>query len=565
MCRPKAGALAVERDSLLQQLELERTAAAEAQKEVGAAALPTHQPAAHAGQVAETCMRQRHGCCSLLLCFLLSMRLQAKQLRAALRQKATIEGALRDELRRALAGEGLTPSPAAAKQRRSPAAAGPRAAGLAPSRSGSRLRQQQQQQQQQRQAAAASSSVQPSSKRVGSPGAQSAHKVVVRHASAWEQQELAQQALLGTGSLSKGQGQQQHGRGSGSGVNSSGSGGLIPAEPSPTRALLRLQEQRRQQQGSRLGMQQQQRQEHPVGWEDAVAGWQLDLAEPLAAADAANPSAKGRGGRLELESCGELLSPPSSGARPAGRPHHHQNQALQQQKTALPAAAVLPVQDGRLMQLYSVALDEQIAALETDLAQLGVAGAAALAAQLPPKGPGDAPTADPAGKQQAAVPSAELGSSCGAAKAQVQLPGGAEAPALREQRQHKEGQLQGAIGAWRPNSTFDAASPAGQSMQRLMSSGGGAPTLAGSTKLPGSWMIQNGLWKRGLLSLLKQAACIQGCPEPMWCPWAPSGCLLQCQPCGTATRWRPPLPSGSVRRWQRMRRGPCPSSLQTAR
>lgn len=35
-CRPKAGALAGERDSLLQQLELERTAAEDARKEVGA-------------------------------------------------------------------------------------------------------------------------------------------------------------------------------------------------------------------------------------------------------------------------------------------------------------------------------------------------------------------------------------------------------------------------------------------------------------------------------------------------------------------------------------------------
>lgn len=34
-CRPRAGALAEERESLRQQLELERTAAAEAQKEVG--------------------------------------------------------------------------------------------------------------------------------------------------------------------------------------------------------------------------------------------------------------------------------------------------------------------------------------------------------------------------------------------------------------------------------------------------------------------------------------------------------------------------------------------------
>lgn len=33
-CRPKAGALAEERDSLRQQLELERTAAAEAQQQV---------------------------------------------------------------------------------------------------------------------------------------------------------------------------------------------------------------------------------------------------------------------------------------------------------------------------------------------------------------------------------------------------------------------------------------------------------------------------------------------------------------------------------------------------
>ncbi|KAI7842691.1 hypothetical protein COHA_003622 [Chlorella ohadii] len=403
--RPKAGALAGERDSLLQQLELERTAAEDARKEV-------------------------------------------KQLRAALKKGQTTEAALRDELRRALAGEGVTPSPAArgaprgsgaaaaaaalaaqhtprSARRAAPAAGSPRA-GAVQSRSSSRAGSSSRLQHGLGAPAAAAPSP---LKRAGSarePDARAARadKAVSRQASAWEQQQQQWQEP------------EQD---------------LISAEPSPTRALARLQEQRRQQQGSRLAVRERQQ----GGVEEAHG--LLDLANSL--------QQPGQPPKVQLQLSG--------GATAAGA------------AKAVAAAEVLPVQDGRPMQLYSLALDEQIALLEGDLAQLSAApspiarlqkaaAAGAAGGRLLPAG------AAPAVGKQGGTPMAQHAD--------------APAPLAKQQgqQQPQEQQLgEGAIAAWRPNGAFvpePAAEPAAavaapaqrptRGMQQLMSPGYGTPGVA---------------------------------------------------------------------------------------
>jgi hypothetical protein len=333
--------------------------------------------------------------------------LQAKQLRAALRHKANTEAALRDELRRALAGEGLTPSPLAAPARQALAAV-----------PGAQQQQQQQQQQQPERTApgsahrgsragsqqqgqrwgagaAAAAAGQPR-KRAGAVlpaaagGSRSAEKAVLRQASAWEHHTQQQHLHLQLSSPG--------------GSTGSGGGGLIAAEPSPTRALLRLQEQRRHQQGSRLG----------------------------------GPQPGDEDGAIPFPFVDDSGSQPSSAAKQRPPP-----QLLQ-----LPAAAqVLPVQDGRLMALYSSALDDQITLLESDLAQLTEAPspivrlqqrqAAAKVAAMPAK---------PALPAAAPLPAAVPGTGTGAKQQQ-------------RRQQAAPAATSSAIGAWRPNSAFDSAEP----------------------------------------------------------------------------------------------------------
>eukprot|EP00887_Chlorella_sp_A99_P003111 scaffold9.g3111.t1 len=146
----------------------------------------------------------------------------------------------------------------------------------------------------------------------------------------------------------------------------------IAAEPSPTRALQRLQEQRRQRQGSRLGG-------APDG---AESQHHLEQGRHLLGHHAAPVPLVDEEGRQHC------TLPPAPVARPSSAPQ---------------AAAVLPVQDRRLMSLYASALDEQIAVLEADLAQIAGepspitrlqvaarAAAAAQAAAAAPAGSGGA-------------------------------------------------------------------------------------------------------------------------------------------------------------------------------
>lgn len=349
---------------------------------------------------------------------------QAKQLRGSLKQKATIESALRDELRRVLAGEGATPSPLAPlaqaagpnSVRRS--AAAPAAAGVTPSRSGSRAGSNSQQKKQ------GSAAVQPS-KRLASPLPPAARdkvcKAGMRQASAWEEDP----------------------RSAGIGAAAGDAGGLILADASPTRALLRLQEQRRHQQGSRLGTQQpppyQQQEQQRPSWEDAAGSWQRQLG---------------------AKAGGDLLSPPSSSSGPSGR-QPHAAKAAATAKAA--AAAVLPVQDSRLMQLYSSALDEQIALLESDLAQLGGDGASSPITQLC--------------KQAAAAATVGPGSK----PPPLALPAAGQQVPLSEAAVEQQQQA-AAISAWRPNGAFaeEPAAPGGcgesyRGMQQLLSPGGPTP------------------------------------------------------------------------------------------
>ena len=325
------------------------------------------------------------------ICSCCPLHAQVKQLRATLKHKAATEAALRDELRRVLAGDGLTPSPLhktarpAQQEQQTPDSAR-RGAAAAFLRAGSRAESIARR----TQAAGAAAAGQPS-KRAGSV------KAVSRQASAWEQQH----GITGSKAESR----------------SMGSESLIAAEPSPTRALARLQEQRRQQQGSRLG-------EH----------------QPRQPADC------------------ELLSPPSSSGK-AGLPTKQRLGLAAQSPAALsaklPAAAqpAPPVQDGRLIQLYTSVLDEQIALLESDLAQLA-----------------DAPS-----------PVAQLQKRAVAAGAAPLRKGHAA--------QREPAQQPGAIGAWRSNGAFVAEATAGRAsagegdqggrgMQQLMRPGGDTPAPA---------------------------------------------------------------------------------------
>ncbi len=382
---------------------------------------------------------------------LATLHLQVKQLRAALKKGQTTEAALRDELRRALAGEGVTPSPAArgaprgsgaaaaaaalaaqqtprSARRAAPAAGSPRAAAVqsrSSSRAGSSSRLQH--------GWGAPAAAAPSPlKRAGSarqPDARAARadKAVSRQASAWEQQQQQQQW----------QEPEQD---------------LISAEPSPTRALARLQEQRRQQQGSRLAVRERQQGDG----EEAQHGL-LDLTNSL--------QQPGQPPKVQLQLSGAATA---AGAA-----------------KAVADAEVLPVQDGRLMQLYSLALDEQIAMLEGDLAQLSAApspiarlqkaaAAGAAGGRLLPAG------AAPAVGKQGGTPMAQHAD--------------APAPLAKQQGQQQPQEQQPgeeAIAAWRPNGAFvpePAAEPAAaaaapaqrptRGMQQLMSPGGGTPGVA---------------------------------------------------------------------------------------
>ncbi|KAL4427721.1 hypothetical protein ABPG75_001810 [Micractinium tetrahymenae] len=413
--RPKAGALAEERASLRQQLELERTAAAEAQKEV-------------------------------------------KQLRAALRQKAATEAALRDELRRALAGEGATPSLAPRPGR--PATG----AGMT-ARSGSRVDASRSMQQQQQQPAVPS-------KRAGSAaaaaaGTRSPKHLALRQGTSWQQ----------PGQL------QPH---SGSRDRQD----LIPGETSPTRALARLQEQRRAQQGSRLGSHKEQ--------PDSAAAQRLKAVRQ--AADACSwdlePALEPAWQLEEDDEQGEpaALVPSSGAAQQQRRATKPPRLELPQPGPAPPAAAaVLPVQEPGLMQLYTSALDEQIALLESDLANLESAPSPIAqlkqltAARGRPRSHEVASSYSPIAqlKQQAS------GAAAGKAPPAGQQP---PPPAQQHQQQQKHKEV-GSIAAWRPNSAFQAAfepprreAQGARGMQQLMSPGGDTPVppLWRSNPLAGS-------------------------------------------------------------------------------
>lgn len=405
--------------------------------------------------------------------------LQVKHLRAALKRKETTEAALRDELRRVLAGEGVTPSPAgrgaprasgaaaaaaalAVQQtprtvrRGTAASASPRAAAVqsrSSSRAGSSSRLQQ--------GGAAPAVAAPSplkrfeSARVPDGQAARADKAVSRQASAWEQQQERQERQAAAAE------QQQLDCGSGAGNHD----GLIGAEPSPTRALVRLHEQRRHQQGSRLAVPERQQGDEAavqLGVQQAQHGHGLlDLAHSLQQQERQQPKV-----HLQL----------SGAADAAGA------------AKMVATAQVLPVRDGRLMQLYSLALDEQIALMESDLAQLSEAlspiaqlqKAAAAAAAAGKLLPGKAAPA--AGKQDGVDGGQRIDAP--ASQTVQQKPQEQQ----RQERQHREG----TIAAWRPNGAF-APEPAAEpdaavaapaqngtrGMQQLMSPGGGTPGAAG--------------------------------------------------------------------------------------
>ena len=399
-CRPKAGALAEERDSLRQQLELERTAAAEAHKEVSGVRQRSgtanswrrcsgaFQMAARLGSACSCDSVSSHA----LRCLCTPVRNpQVKQLRAALRQKASTEAALRDELRRALAGQGFTPSPLAKQAQQASVAA-------APLRSGSRADSGG------RRPAAAKRA--PSG--VGSPaGARLTGKAALRRGSSWLDGEC----------------------------DGGGSGDRIPAEHSPTRALLRLQEQQRTQQGSRLGarpesadgaLAAQQDRQAALGWEASVAGWQAE-------------------GNFHAQlPQGDKQQQQQQQGRRAKPPLLQLAAAAQQQAGA---AAALPLQDGRLMQVYAAALDEQIALLEGDLAQLS-----------------EEPS--PIAKLQAAAKAGAI------RDPQVQQ------QQAQQQRQAQQGGGRDRIAAWRPNGAFQRASDKGQGaggLRELVSPGADTP------------------------------------------------------------------------------------------
>ena len=393
-----------------------------------------------------------------------------------------------------LAGEGVTPSPAgrgaprasgaaaaaaalAVQQtprtvrRGTAASASPRVAAVqsrSSSRAGSSSRLQQ---------GLAAPLKRAESARVPDGQAARADKAVSRQASAWEQQQERQERQAAAAE------QQQLDCGDRAGSHD----GLISAEPSPTRALVRLQEQRRQQQGSRLAV--------PVRQQGDEAAVQL-------------------GGQQAQHGHGLLDLPPSLQQQERQQAQHGHGlldlaPSLQQQERQQPkvhlqlsgaadaagaakmaaTAQVLPVRDGRLMQLYSLVLDEQISLLESDLAQLS--GAPSPIAQL-----------QKAASAAAAAGKLLPGKAAPAAGKQDGVDGGQriDAPASQavqqkpqEQQLQKQQQREGTIAAWRPNGAFvpesvaepDAAAMAAparngtRGMQQLMSPGGGTPGAAG--------------------------------------------------------------------------------------
>lgn len=398
---------------------------------------------------------------------------QAKELQASLKHKRATEAALRDELRRALAGEGLTPNPAAPPGARSPAGARQRPAGAAGTVRSSSMRLRQQQQQ---------SPAQQHSKRLGSmlsPSDQSAQKVVVR-AAPWEQPEGAGTRHAAAFSAKFGSqtrvGMQQQQQQQSHGAFSSSTNGRTPAKLSRIDRLGQLSEQRR---GRQLPEQQQGQGQaaEMADWQDDVAGWQHLDSQPLLRPAAAGASASAGleqqqtyGARQQgCEGMCGLLSPPSTGSRPVasqaapGLPAASRQELL---KLRVPSVAEIPLQDGQLMRVYASALDEQIAALETDLQALEASGAPSPVnhLQLLAKAGASPAAAGPAGgqKQQAA--------------AALKSPGECIAPVPLQQKpdQAHVAAAAAAISAWRPNSVFNAA------VQQLGSPDAVAPAISGS-------------------------------------------------------------------------------------
>ena len=144
------------------------------------------------------------------------------------------------------------------------------------------------------------------------------------------------------------------------------------------------------------------------------------------------------------------------------------------------AAAVLPLKEPGLMQLYTSVLDEQIALLECDLAQLESAPSPIAQLKQLATGAGRPRPQKAAGTRS---PISELKQRAGRAV------GGDLTPARRAQQQQQEQQRPqqqddeaGSIAAWRPNRAFQAApAPLTQDaqgacgMQQLMSPGGDTP------------------------------------------------------------------------------------------
>jgi hypothetical protein len=381
-----------------------------------------------------------------VVCFLQ----QAKELQASLKHKRATEAALRDELRRALAGEGLTPNPAAPPGARSPAGARQRPAGAAGTVRSSSMRLRQQQQQ---------SPAQQHSKRLGSmlsPSDQSAQKVVVR-AAPWEQPEGAGARHAAAFSAKFGSqtrvGMQQQQQQQSHGAFSSSTNGRTPAKLSRIDRLGQLSEQRRGRQLPDLDSQ-------PL-LRPAAAG---------ASASAGLEQQQTYGARQQgCEGMCGLLSPPSTASRPVasqaapGLPAASRQELL---KLRVPSVAEIPLQDGQLMRVYASALDEQIAALETDLQALEASGAPSPVThlQLLAKAGASPAAAGPAGgqKQQAA--------------AALKSPGECIAPVPLQQKpdQAHAAAAAAAISAWRPNSVFNAA------VQQLGSPDAVAPAISGS-------------------------------------------------------------------------------------
>lgn len=183
--------------------------------------------------------------------------------------------------------------------------------------------------------------------------------------------------------------------------------GLILAEPSPTRALARLQDQRRAQQDSRLGSHKE--------WTGIVAGdlqqgaleaaWELE--EGI---DHGAPAVPMLGGSAAHERHGSQPRLPG-----------HEPKRLHAMRSC--GAAEPPGCGLGPMGLHAAALDEQIALLELDLAQLE--GAPSPIAQL---------------KQRAGVAA-----------------GGGSPPARQARQQQQPDDDARSIAAWRPNNAFQAA------------------------------------------------------------------------------------------------------------